>query len=96
MYLNMLDYLANSADEGMGAERPRKKEKRYLNCMPVIYDLTGGFCCCWCLALFNYKRYFYIGVFFDFIEWLKVKFIDLYYFEFFDSQLFLVSGYVDV
>jgi len=34
VYLNMLDYLANSADEGMGAERPRKKEKRYLNCMP--------------------------------------------------------------
>jgi len=42
------------------------------------HDLIGWFCCYWCSTLFNYNRYSRIGAFFNFIEWLKVWFIDLY------------------
>jgi len=49
----------------------RKKNDICTACQ-VNHDLMGRFCCHWCSNLFNYKRYFCIGVFFDFIEWLKV------------------------
>ena len=61
----------------MVTERPRKKEKRYLNRTPSksrshepILLLSDDRCS----TLFNYNRYSYIWTFFDFIEWLKVFF----------------------
>jgi len=64
--------------EGTGAERPRKKGKIYLNCMPSKSRPYGRrFCCYRCSTLFNYYRYSCIGAFFDLIEWLKVFCLDL-------------------
>ena len=64
---------------GMG--RPRKKEKRYLKCMPSKSRLH-----CWCLTLFNHDRYGFVAAFFYFTEWLKVWFIDLYLYLIFWSS----------
>jgi len=55
----------------------RKKKDIWIACQ-VNHVLIGWFCCYWCTTLFNYNRYSCIGAFFDFIEWLKVWFIDLY------------------
>jgi len=64
--------------KGWELKGQERKKKDIWIASQVNHVLTGRFCCYWCSTLFNYNRYSCIGAFFDFIEWLKVWFTDLY------------------